>query len=147
MLSESNISRAVLLLVVALIPLTMYVPVSASFCQISNVSYSYPQQVTSGQSVLITTKVSGICASDDSYFYSVRVDASDVYGQVISTAVAAIGYGGQNRQVIVQNLVTAPMNIGPWQIQIFVYVFANIASGGTMDYKSAQIVTIRVGTV
>ena len=135
-----------LVIVVLLIGVIGTSPVFASFCQISNISYSYLQQVSPGQSFLTTTRVSGICASDDSYFYSIRVDLNDMSGQVLSYTAAPIGYGGQNRQVIVQNLVTAPMNIGMWQIQIIVYIFADIASGGTIDSKTIQPITIQVGT-
>jgi hypothetical protein len=121
-------------------------PVLASFCHISNISYNYPQQLTPGQSFLATTTVSGVCASDDSYFYLIRVDLNDMSGQVLSYSSVPMGYGGLNRQVIVQNLVTAPMNVGPWQIQFIVYVFANIASGGIIDSRTTQLVTIQVGT-
>ena len=135
-----------LVIVVLLIGVIGTSPVFASFCQISNISYSYLQQVSPGQSFLTTTRVSGICASDDSYFYSIRVDLNDMAGQVLSYAAAPFGYGGLNRQVTLQNLVTAPINVGPWQIQFIVYIFADIASGGTIDSKAIQPITIQVGT-
>jgi hypothetical protein len=144
-LSSRKISTVILLIIaVLLIEIIGAAPAFASFCHISNVSYNYPQQLTPGQSFLTTTTVSGVCPSDDSYFYSIRVDLNDMSGQVLSYTAVPIGYGGQNQQVTVQNLVTAPMNVGPWQIQFIVYIF--VATGGTIDYKTIQPVTIQVGT-
>jgi hypothetical protein len=146
-LSSHKISTVILLIMaVLLIGNACAAPVFASFCHISNISYNYPQQITPGQSFLTTTTVSGVCASDDSYFYLIRVDLNDVSGQVLSYSSVPMGYGGQNRQVIVQNLVAAPMNVGPWQIQFIVYVFAHIAAGGIMDSRTTHPVTIQVGT-
>jgi hypothetical protein len=122
-------------------------PVFASFCHVSNISYDYPKQVTPGQSFLTTTTIIGICASDDSYYYSVRVDLNDLSGQVLSYTPAPIGYSnGLSWRVTVLNPVTAPMSVGSWKIQFMVYVFADIASGGTMDSKTIQTVTIQVGS-
>ena len=146
-LSSHKILTASLLIIAVLLMGTVGpTPVLASFCHISNISYNYPQQLTPGQSFLTTTTVSGVCASDDSYFYLIRVDLNDMSGQVLSYSSVPMGYGGLNRLVIVQNLVTAPMNVGLWQIQFIVYVFAHIASGGIIDSRSAQLVTIPVGT-
>ena len=146
-LSSHKISTVILLIIgVLLIEIIGAAPAFATFCHISNVSYNYPQQLTPGQSFLTTTTVSGVCPSDGMYFYSIRVDLNDMSGQVLSYSSVPMGYGGLNRQVIVQNLVTAPMNVGPWQIQFIVYVFANIASGGIIDSRTTQLVTIQVGT-
>jgi len=142
-LSSHKILTIVLLtMVVLLIGTVDASPVFASFCHISNISYNYPQQITPGQSFLTTTTVSGVCASDDTYFYVIRVDLNDVFGQVLSYSSAPMGYGGQNRQVIVQNLVTAPLNVGSWPIQFIVYVFI----GGIMDSRTTHPVSIQVGT-
>jgi hypothetical protein len=144
-LSSHKISTVILLIIgVLLIEIIGAAPAFATFCHISNVSYNYPQQLTPGQSFLTTTTVSGVCPSDGMYFYSIRVDLNDMSGQVLSYTAVPIGYGGQNQQVTVQNLVTAPMNVGPWQIQFIVYIF--VATGGTIDYKTTQPVTIQVGT-
>lgn len=122
--------------------------VFANFCQISNISYNYPQQLSPRQSFITTTKVSGTCAPDDSYYYSIRVDLSDMAGQVLSYTSVPIGYGsGQYWQVTVLNQVTAPTSVGSWQIQFIVYVFGNINSGGIMDSKTTNMVIIQLGTM
>jgi hypothetical protein len=47
----------------------------------------------------------------------------------------------------VPNQVTAPTNMGSWQIQFAVYIFAAIGSGGRLDSVTIKPVTIQVGTV
>jgi len=123
-------------------------PAFAAFCQISNVSYDYPRQVSPGQSITTTVTVSGVCAPDDADYYSVRSDLNDMSGAVLSDVSVPVGFSqGQNWTVNVQNQVTAPEGPTLWQIQFAVYVFAAIGSGGTMDSATFKPVAIQVGTV
>lgn len=136
-----------LLTVLVLIGGWFTAPAFATFCQVNNVSYNYPQQVSPGQSFTTTVTVSGVCASDDADYYSVRSDLNDMSGVVLSDVSVPIGFSqGQNWTVNVQNQVTAPTSSVSWQIQFAVYVFAAIGSGGTIDSATYKPVTIQVGT-
>lgn len=146
-LDKHEMSTAVLLIIVVHLLGTMGVPpVFANFCQVSNVAYNYPQQIMPSQNFRTTVKVSGVCIPDDSYDYSIRVDLSDTSGQILSSNYASIGYVklGQNWQVTALNQIAAPVNVGPWQIQFTVYLFANINSGHVIDYKTTKPMTIQV---
>jgi hypothetical protein len=121
-------------------------PVFANLCQISNITYNYPQQVLPNQSFQAAVNVTGDCDPGNSYYYVLRVDLNDMSGQVLSSNYASIGYNWQNWQVTVSNHLTAPMNVGSWQVQFNVYVFANVNAGQTMDSRTTKWVTIQVGT-
>ena len=122
-------------------------PAFATFCQISNIAYDYPRQVTAGQSFTTTVTVSGVCASDDADYYSIRSDLNDMSGLVLSEVSVPIGFShGQNWTIPVQNQVTAPSTSAPWQIRFAVYIFAAVGSGGTVDSVTFKPVTIQVGT-
>ena len=122
-------------------------PVFATFCQISNFTYNYPQQVMPGQNFSTKVDVSGVCAPDDANYYSIRVDLNNMLGQVLSVNSVPIGYSqGQNWTITMPNQVTAPTNEGSWQIQFAVYIFAAVGSGGTLDSVTIKPVTIQVGT-
>jgi hypothetical protein len=123
-------------------------PVFATFCQVSNHTYNYPQQVTPGQSFSTSVTVSGVCASDDADYYTLRVDLNDMSGLILSANSVPIGLSqGQNWTISATNLVTAPMSPSAWQNQFAVYVFASIGSGGTIDSVTVNPVTIRVGSL
>lgn len=145
-MGKYEMSTMVLLIVVVLLMGTIgATPVFANFCQISNIAYNYPQQVMPSQNFRTAVNVSGACADDLEFYYSIRVDLGDMSGQVLSSNYAPIGYGnGQNWQVTVPNQITAPTNVGSWQIQFNVYVFASINSGNTIDSKTSKPVTIQV---
>jgi hypothetical protein len=133
--------------VVVLIGSWFTTPAFATFCQISSISYNYPQQVLPGQSFSTTVTVSGVCAPDDANYYSVRSDLNDISGFVLSAVSVPIGFSqGQNWTVNVQNQVTAPTSSASWQIQFAVYIFAAVGSGGALDSAAFKPVTIQVGT-
>jgi hypothetical protein len=133
--------------VVVLIGSWFTAPAFATFCQISGISYNYPQQVLPGQSFTTTVTVSGVCAPDDANYYSVRSDVNDISGFVLSAVSVPIGFSqGQNWTVNVENQVTAPASSASWQIQFAVYIFAAVGSGGTLDSVTFKPVTIQVGT-
>jgi len=139
-----------LILLIGVVLLTEMVgatPAYASFCQVSNVVYNYPQKVTPSQSFGTTVNVSGVCVPNVEYFYTIRVDLSTMSGQILTSNFGSIGYGtGQNWQVTVPNKITAPASANSWQIQFTVYVFASISSGVALDYKTTNPVTIQIST-
>jgi len=137
----------VLLAVVALMGTIRFPPVLASLCQVGNIHYNYPQQVTGGVRFGTTTTVSVVCASDDANYYSIRVDINDPLFRVLSDSSAPIGYSqGQSWNVTVSNQVTAPATLsGSWQILFAVYIFAAIGSGETIDSITFNPVTIQIG--
>jgi len=147
---SSKLKMLTLILLIGGVLLTEMIgatPVYASFCQVSNVVYNYPQKVTPSQSFGTTVNVSGVCVPNVEYFYIIRVDLSSMSGQILASNFGSIGYGtGQNWQVIVPNKITAPASANSWQIQFTVYVFASISSGVALDYKTTNPVTIQIST-
>jgi len=140
-------SVGLLTVVVLMLGSWLTAPVFATFCQISNIAYNYPQQVSPGQSFTTTVTVSGVCASDDADYYSIRADLNDMSGSVLSFASMPIGFSqGQSWTIPVLNQVTAPTSSGPWRIQFAVYIFAAIGSGTRVDSITYNPVTIQVGT-
>ena len=88
-----------------------------------------------------------MCVPNAEYFYTIRVDLSNMSGQILASNFGSIGYGtGQNWQVTVPNKITAPTSASSWQIQFTVYVFASISSGIASDYKTTKPVTIQIST-
>jgi hypothetical protein len=137
-----------LILLIGMVLLTEMIgatPVYASFCQVSNVVYNYPQKVTPSQSFGTTVNVSGVCVRNFDSSYMIRVDLSSMSGQILASNFGSIGYGtGQNWQVTVPNKITAPASANSWQIQFIVYVFGNGDTG--LDYKAIKPVTILIST-
>jgi len=122
-------------------------PAFATFCQIGNISYNYPQQVSPGQTFTTTVAVSGVCAPDDANYYSIRSDLNDLSGSVLSDISVPIGYSqGQNWNVTAQNQVASPTSSASWQIQFTVFIFAAVGSGDIIDSVTYKPVTIQVGT-
>jgi len=147
-LDKQKISTVILLIIVFLLAATINAaPVYANFCQVNYVAYNYPQQLLPNQNFRTGVNVNGVCIPDDSYDYSIRVDLTDMAGQILSSNYASIGYVkiGQIWQTTALNYITAPVSTGPWQIQFTVYLFANINSGHVIDYKTIKPVTIQVG--
>ena len=149
-MSSGKREMSTLILLIGLVLLTEMVgatPVYASFCQVSNVVYNYPQKVTPSQSFGTTVNVSGVCARNFDNSYMIRVDLSSMSGQILASNFGSIGYGtGQNWQVTVPNKITAPASGSSWQIQFIVYVFASVSSGVALDYKTTKPVTIQFST-
>ena len=150
LVSSSKRKMQTLTLLIGMVLLTEIIgatPLYASFCQVSNVVYNYPQKVTPSQSFGTTVNVSGVCVPNVEYSYTIRVDLSNMSGQILASNFGSIGYGtGQNWQVTVPNKITAPASANSWQIQFTVYVFASISSGIALDYKTTKPVTIQIST-
>ena len=148
LVSSSKHKMSTLILLIGMVLLTEMIgatPVYASFCQVSNVVYNYPQKVTPSQSFGTTVNVSGVCVRNFDSSYMIRVDLSSMSGQILASNFGSIGYGtGQNWQVTVPNKITAPASASSWQIQFNVYVFGNGDTG--VDYKVIKPVTILIST-
>jgi len=135
----------VLCIGVALVGMIRFPAVFASLCQVSNIDYNYPQQVTAGVSFGTTTTVTVVCAPDDANYYSIRVDLNDQLFRVLSDSSAPIGYSqGQTWNVSISNQVTPSMLIGSWQIIFAVYIFAAVGSGDTLDSVTINPVKVQV---
>lgn len=138
------------LLLAGLVALLALATVSAVRCQISNVTYAYPQSAQPNQQVNVTTNIAGSCASDGEDYYAVRVDLVDPSSSsIISSSSVPIGYNAKSFNVTTSNPATAPSANGTWAIQIHVYV---IRAGGTngmylLDYETLGNATIQVGSV
>lgn len=133
-----------ILVMLGTLPIT---PAFATFCQISNLAYNYPQTVSPGQIINTAVTVSGVCAPDDADFYSIRSDLNDMSGFILSDVSQPIGYSqGQNWTITVQNRITAPTVSDPWRILFAVYIFAAIGSGSIIDSVFFNQVTIQVGS-
>lgn len=124
--------------------------VAAARCQISSVSYNYPQQAEPNQEIEVDTQVVGSCVSTGIDYYSVRVDMVDVNSSaIISSSSTPIGYSASNFTVTARNMATTPSYNSTWPLQMFVYV---IRAGGTagsylLDYRTVGNATIQVGAM
>jgi len=145
---STRMSYVVLLLLVAVTFFLSNTSVFAARCQISNVSYGYPQQAATNQRVLITSTVAGSCVSNGEDYYSVRVDIIDApSGSIVSSNSTPIGYNATNFNVTAENMPTTPGNNGTWHIGIDVYVIRAGGTGGSylLDYKTVGNATIQLG--
>ncbi len=143
-----RISYAVLLLLVALTLFLSNTSVFAARCQVSNVSYEYPQQAATNQRILVTTMVTGSCVSNGEDYYSVRVDLVDTpSGSIVSSNSTPIGYNATNFTVTAENMPTTPGNNGTWHVGIDVYVIRAGGTGGSylLDYQTVGNASIQVG--
>jgi len=122
--------------------------VTAARCQISNVSYSIPEQAGPSQQIESSTNLTGSCESNGEDYYSVRVDLAEVSsGSIVSSNSTPIGYNATDFNSTVENFVTTPSSNGTWSLNIYVYV---IRAGGTagsylLDYRNSTTVSIQVG--
>ncbi len=132
-----RVSYVVLVLLVTLTLFLSNTSVFAARCQISNVSYGYPQQAATNQRILITSTVAGSCVSNGEDYYSVRVDLVDIpSGSIVSSNSTPIGYNATNFTVTAENMPTTPGNNGTWHVGIDVYVIRAGGTGGSylLDY-------------
>jgi len=128
-------------------------PVTASLCQITNISVNYQQPAPPNQQIQLSTVVSGICSpAEQQVFYTARVDIHDTArNQILSMASIPIGYltlEQPNFVVTVPNVVTTPNVVSSWQLTVVVYLFANfelVANG--IDTSTVDNISVQVGTV
>ena len=132
--------------------------VTASLCQITNISVNYQQPAPPNQQIQLSTVVSGICSpAEQQVFYTARVDIHDTArNQILSMASVPIGYltlQQPNFVVTVPNVVTTPNVVASWQLTVVVYLFANfelVANGidtSTVDNISVQVGTAKITTM
>lgn len=122
--------------------------VAAARCQISSVSYVYPQQTSPNQQIQVGTTLAGSCASTGVDYYAVRVDLVDkLSGSILSSSSTPIGYNASNFTVTAENSATTPSNNVTWPLEIYVYVIRAGGTGGTnlLDYTTVGNATIQVG--
>ncbi|MGO9644848.1 MAG: hypothetical protein ACLPY5_08895 [Candidatus Bathyarchaeia archaeon] len=132
--------------------------VTASLCQITNISVNYQQPAPPNQQIQLSTVVSGICSpAEQQVFYTARVDIHDTArNQILSMASVPIGYltlEQPNFVVTVPNVVTTPNVVSSRQLAVVVYLFANfelVANGidtSTVDNISVQVGTVQITTM
>ena len=123
--------------------------VSAARCNVSNVSYSYPQSAAPSQQIEFSTGVIGSCVSNGEDYYAIRVDLIDLTSNLtISSSDTPIGYNASAFNVTAHNVVSTPASNVTWPLQIHLYV---IRAGGTngaylLDYQNSTNVEIQVGS-
>lgn len=141
-----NPRLSLLIIAVAAVGLQLVPPGFATYCPVSNMSFKYPQQIQPNQSFTTSVTISGVCAPDDAYYYSIRSDLNSQNGLVLSQQSTPIGYSqGQHWDITVQNQITAPTTSGSWPIIYAVYIFADVGGGFTIDSISYKPITILVG--
>ena len=145
-----------ILLLFCLVQLQANAPtlVSASLCQITNVSYDYPQQVQPNQQILLTSTINASCSyTDPGIYYLAMVVVNDASsGQQISTNSAPIGYVSlqqPNVTATISNLITCPGGNVAWQLKLTVYVINdyNLYFSPVQDTAIIHYLTVNVGTL
>lgn len=124
--------------------------VSAARCQISNVSYAYPQQASPNQQIEVTTNITGSCASTGEDYYEVRVDLIDTLANAtLSYSNTPIGYTATAFNVTTHNLARTPSHNITWPLEIHVYVIrAGGTSGSTLfHYQTTKNAAIQIVAV
>jgi hypothetical protein len=110
-------------------------------CNIVNLAISGPPAVGVGQTLEITTIVTGSC--DASMFYAVRVDLVDAHSnEVLSKVIFPYAPVTIGFSVPITNKVTAPSVLGTWVLQINAYLIATL-NGGVAD-SSQQLFSVNV---
>ena len=144
------------LLVVCLVQLQLNAPtpVAASLCQITNVSYDYPQQVQPSQQILVTSTINASCSyTDPGIYYLAMVVVTDASsGQELSINSAPIGYVSlqqPNVTATISNLITTPSGNVAWQLRLTVYVVNdyNQYFSPVQDTALIHYLTVNVGTI
>jgi len=98
-------------------------------CNVVGLAPTGPPIVGAGQTLQVTTTVTGSC--DQSMFYAVRVDLVDgrSTSQVLSSVVFPYAPVTAGFTVSVTNKATAPTTLGTWVLQINAYLIASINGG------------------
>ena len=120
---------------------------SASLCQLSNVSSSYPHQALPNQQIQFSTNVVGSCDSDGEDYFAVRVDLVDSQSNSMSSSNSVpVGYNANNFSVTVENHIVTPHENMTWPLEIDVYV---LESGGLAGKYLLRVdnATIQVGNM
>jgi len=141
-----NPRMSLLIILVVIIVLRLVTPGFATYCPLSSISYKYPEQVSPNQTFTTSVTISGVCAPDDAYYYSIRSDLNSQHGLVLSEQSTPIGYSqGEHWNITAENQITAPATSGFWSIIYTVYIFADVGGGFTIDSIIYKSITIQVG--
>lgn len=99
-----------------------------SACNVVSLAPTGPPTVEAGQTLQVTTAVTGSC--DQSLFYAVRVDLADGRSsQVLSSVVFPYVPVIPVFTVSITNKATAPTTLGTWVLQVNVYLIAAMNGG------------------
>lgn len=120
---------------------------SASLCQLSNLTLTYPHQALSNQQIQVSTTVEGSCVSDGEDYFSVRADLVDeLTNSTPSTNSVPVGYNATHFSVTVENVAVTPQENVTWPLEVDVYVFES--GGVTGKYLLAvENLTVQVGSM
>jgi hypothetical protein len=119
-------------------------------CQINSWSPNYPNQVSPGQTIQVTSTINVACGQWRT-FYTARVDlVNRATGQLYSTSEFQIGWQ-PDMNATITNPATAPQTAGEWKLQFNLYIFEegsqdgnpfhntfNVNVGGTNTATTAQ---------
>lgn len=94
-------------------------------CNIVNLAPTGPPTVEAGQTLQVTTAVTGSC--DQSMLYAVRVDLVDGRSsQVLSSVIFPYAPVAAVFTISITNKATAPTTLGTWVLQVNAYLIASI---------------------
>ncbi|MGA3406163.1 MAG: zinc ribbon domain-containing protein [Candidatus Bathyarchaeia archaeon] len=97
-------------------------------CNVVSLAPTGPPTVEAGQTLQVTTAVTGSC--DQSMFYAVRVDLADGRSsQVLSSVVFPYVPVTPGFTVSITNKATAPTTLGSWVLQVNAYLIAAMNGG------------------
>ena len=111
-------------------------------CNIVSLAITGPPTVPAGQTLQISTTVTGAC--DPSMFYAVRVDLVDGRSQTVlsSKSLAYIPVSSSFVTFPIVNTVTAPTSLGFWPLQIQAYLLSGL--NGAVVTSTSQLFTVNV---
>ena len=110
-------------------------------CNVVNLAPTGPPTVGAGQTLQVTTTVTGSC--DQSMFYAVRVDLVDGRSsQVLSSVVFPYAPVTPVFTVSITNKATAPTTLGSWVLQVNAYLIA--AMNGAVVASAHELFSVMV---
>jgi len=107
-------------------------------CQINSWSPSYPNQVSPGQTIQVTSTINVSCGQWRTY-YTARVDlVNGATDQYYSTCEFQIGWQPDVNATIT-NSATAPQTAGQWKLLYNLYIFEEGSQDGNPFHESLNI--------
>jgi hypothetical protein len=107
-------------------------------CQINSWSPNFPNQVSPGQSIQVTSTINVACGQWRT-FYTARVDlVNRETGQFYSTSEFQIGWQPDVNATIT-NLATAPQTPGEWKLQLNLYIFEEGSQDGNPFHNTFNV--------
>jgi len=111
-------------------------------CNIVSLNITGPPTVPAGQTLQISTSITGAC--DPSMFYAIRVDLMDGRSQTVLSSKSLVYIPVTSSFVTfpIVNTVTAPTSLGFWPLQIQAYLLSGL--NGAVVTSSSQLFTVNV---